>query len=365
MVTLEYAIDTSLRIAKDGVHVTREKKFCADSLLELYTRNRLPQTGSRHPDDSRLRLESSSVNQVGNIGGTRQFIWSGEYRNSAGTSAGSRADVDPWELDAQNVTFQHFTTSEPVRDVYNINGDTFRLLNSAGSPIMMTHDVYGTQINFIFATRREPRLNSQPLINQEMISVAGQTLEQYAGLLMPMTKRKIVEYDDQGEVYRSYWEVEAQVRIATKSTWLRSTLDVGTLAIPEDLDADRFAQPLYKFAPWESTDPNEQLKTPGIIATLPLLLAARSKYALIALQAKFGSSVNTTNASPEQMQVYYQALQSFSYSEVTEPVPLTETGRVDMAAVTDPVEHPYREIEFLEYAPAPFSQFNIPQKAEG
>lgn len=368
-ITIDYTLDSELSIDGDGVTLTRQRRFTAESILTLYESNRIPQSGSRHPDNSYFRLESGSCSIVGNVGGMRQILWTGQYRASGGSAAvnSTGGTRDPWDLGATDFRDAPFSTSAPLAKVYNpTTGGKFFLTNSAKCRYQLEHDLYGRELTFTFATRNAPMINSDPVVNSTTETVAGVRIRAYYGLLMPLTCRRVVEYDDQGNVKRSYWEVGATIRIHPLG-WRKTQLDVGTLAFDAKLDAaDRKAEPIYRFSPWISGDAAANTKTPPSFGSLAQVVAAKEVYATAVTRAKYGQNwtlAGTTNS--ESIAYYYQAFQNLPYTEVTEPLPLKD-GFVYTDAMKDPETYPYNESRrYLEYMPASWAQYNLPAKVEG
>ncbi len=370
--TTEYIIDTSINISEDSIRLTQERKFCADTLMELYHSNRIPQTGSRHSEDVRLRLVSAQIGEIGNVGGTKQFLWTGEYECSYKSSSSQDAvDKNPWQLDAQKFNVNSYTFQESWKEAFDEKGDIVPLLNSANCPLNLNHDVYAEEITFVFATRNEPHTNEQPVINASTVIVAGREIPQYAGLLMPLLKKPVVEYDNLGHFKRRYWEVSAKIRIKSVGTWQREVLDVSTLAFDPDNPDDKIPVQLYKYKPWTSIKEDEKLKTPQTIGTLGQLCRAREEYAKIVMEERHGlknweNELNDTKKS-QNYQLYYQAMKEFEFSAVndSDPAPLTAEGFVDMEAVRNPELHPHRKLYFYEYPVGSWNQYNMPKKVEG
>ena len=369
-ITIDYTIDSELSIDADGVTLTRQRRFTAESILALYESNRIPQRGSRHPDNSYFRLVSGQCEIVGNVGNNRQIMWTGTYRASGSASAGAGLsggnDRDPWELGATDFRDVPFTTSDEEDWVFKPGDNTgFRLTNSANCRYALRHDRYGREITFLFATKNKPNVNYQPQINAATVTVAGQTIEEYNGLLMPLTRRRVVEYDDQGAVSRSYWEVSATVRIHPLS-WKKSQLDVGTLAFDANVPAaSRTPEPINRYTPWASTDAATNLATPPSFGSINAVTAAKQNYALIATRAKYGQSWLPTQKNPEATAYYYQCFQDLPYSEVTDPLPLKD-GFVYTDALKDPATYSYKtSAAYLEYRSSNWTQYNLPAKLEG
>ena len=379
-VELQDVRDTGISYDDQGrVRITRTKMFCADSIMALYNSKLLPMRGSRHPDNSRFKLDSSSCEPVGNVGGPGQrwqFLWTGEYSASGwGGSGGGGGDDDkePWDLGAQDVRYDTFSSTVPMTEVYDPADKTgqqsFNLVNSANCPFALEHDVYGRELSFSFAVKNSPNLNDDPLINAESINVAGIGILQYGGLLMPMSASKIVEYDDHGEKKREYWQINVTIRMAPnsfKKGWKRAQLDVGTLAFDaaDTSSAPREAQPIYRYFPWTSVDPTAKQLTKPSFGSINAVAKAQADYALIAARAKYGQSLTVASMNAEQTAYYYQAFQDLPFSEVTEPLPLNN-GFVWQQAIKDPKNNPYHKIEYFEYAVADWKQYDLPAAAEG
>ena len=353
MATLEKVRDEDYSISADGSSVTRIKYVEGESLKDIVDSGLLPGYRSVHPVFRQMRLESGNFEQTGNTDGKIQGIWTGNYStpsNSGGGSSGASDDTDPWELDAQEFRKSPFPVERPLKYGYNAKGERIQLLNSAGCQLELTGEIHGTQYTFVFYTKKEPKVPSEPVINSSSITIAGENFPQYSALLYPPEVNHIVDRDDKGEILRSYYEIPVTIR-TLPGGWMEKPLDIGTLARFGD---DPTPQPIYKYHPWTSKDESENMKVRPAFGSIQDVLAAKRKYA----EVMSGGSDTSSDA-------YKSAYKELPYDEMTEPLPLTPDGKVYVEAMTDPAKHPYNTIDHFKFQLVNFSQYNLPKKREG
>lgn len=349
MATLEYAKDVSLSVNDGGMTRVREKLLHADSIEELIKENLIPQYGSRHPENSRFRLTDGSIEQVGNSDSSAQWLFSGTYTNGAISGDG---DIDPWDLEAQGFSVDRFTLSAPVFKIRNKQGSLVPFVNSAKCRMQAQRDIYGAEYSFFFCLKYKetstPDLPSQPIINSATVKVAGETLPAYSSLLFPPSMRLVSDYEDDGTLKRSYWEISCKIRRHPHSGgWFEDYPDVGTLA----LDSSGKAAPIYRFSAWKNKEDKNNLQLPPSFGSIQEVIHAKGFYAA----AVSGGKENET---------YWQAWQELPYEEITEPLPL-RNGKVYLEAMADPVNYPYHQITGTVYQLGEFSQYDLPKKREG
>lgn len=352
---LEYAEDIEHHVTESGTEIVREKGISATSLQEAVENHLIPQYGDRHPVFTQLRLVSGNVSRTGNDGGQWQGFWRGTYASKS-QNVSPQADVDPWDLDAQEYSTSPFPIEQPMLGGYDENGQYKQLKNSAGCLLQRTHTIYGTQHSFIFCLRNRgtrPRFNGNALINSSTTKVAGETFERHTAMLMPPTVNLRTEYDDNGQEKRSYWEIEVQIRQHPKS-WITKTLNVGTMARFRDSKGKLTDTPeqIYKFVPWEKTKDEEKFQTKPKYGSLSDVVYAKHKYALLASGGKKDTK-------------YREAYKELPWEEVTEPLPLDLDGCVYEAAMKDPIKNSYYVVELFDTELGSFSQYSFPKKREG
>ena len=369
-VEIDYTIDKDLRIDSKGMSITRERMFFANNVMELYHSGILPMIKSSHPDDSRFRLKSSSVSSSGEKGGLNQFLWKGEYATQLGDGREWGVDKDPWDLGAQDVKRQTFTSSEVMQTAFDKDGKEFQLRNSANSPLKLTHEVYGMTLFFEFASKNKPTVNEQPVINDNDITIASQRIPRHCGLLLPMTYSLIVERDDLGNITRSYYNVSVQIKIITvkNKSWEKYVTNSGTLAIPRNSD-QKLAQPLYTYSDPDTTNfENIEFKIKKKIGTLDDVIAAKKKYANQKTVEKHGAgwdkqSDKTKKAEAEKF--HEQKFKELPWEEVKEPLALDENGHVDLELFENSKSKEQPKIYYFEYDLSNWRQYNLPKNAEG
>lgn len=339
------AEDTSMSMVNGRWTRTRQKIMHAANLEELYRSNLIPMYGSRHPDNTMFRLTDATLEIIGNSNREIDVMWQGTYSSDAATF--DNFDIEPWELDAQNLTRNNFSVTSPLLNIYNAKGKPVPLLNGAGNRLEAQHEQYGAEYSFIYCIKAKnggPNIAQQPMINNETETVAGIKFEKHSGLLLPMTARMITDYDDFGVQKRAYWEVSVKIRRHPKS-WMEEFLNVGTMAIFKSGEA---ASPIYRFTPWKyNATPAEKLETKPLFGSLQQVIGAKTTYA----------------GDPKKDKDFAQKWQELPYEEMTEPMPLTERGGLYLEALLVPGT-PYKKITGMKTPPGRWGQFNMPKKVE-
>lgn len=351
---VEYARDASIQINSSGTTVVREKQINANSMDEIVNAHLLPQYGSRHPVFTHLRMTDCSFTPTGNTNGKVQGVCSATY-SSKSTSMSLSSDKEPWELGAQNLTSQSFSYQVPLLEGYAFEGSNYvkkQLMNTAGCRIEATTEKYGTDYNFVYAVRKKPSFPNKPIINYKSATIAGMTFDFGEVMLMPVLFNPIIDRDDNGNVLRSYWEVNVNFRHKDER-WFSRFLNVGTLA--RHSARNLAPQPTYKYFSWseyyDEDNPDKKFEAPASFGNLIAVLAAKEAYAY---------RVSPNKNSKEWLQAYNE----LPYEEVTEPLPLNELGMIDLPAMIDPENNPYRTIGLYEYPLWRFAALDLPKKLE-
>ena len=357
MATLEYAKDISLSVSADGMTRVREKLLIARSVEELIQNNLIPQHGSRHPENTNFRLTDGSVEEIGNMNGTCQFLFTGTY-STAKTQSDDTADVDPWELDAQNFSIDYFTLSMPVKYIRDKSGTKIPFVNSAKCPLQSQRDLYGREISFIFCKKykssSQPNVPTQPIVNTASDKVAGEKMPEYSSLLFPPSMRLINDYADNGKLLRSYWEISCKIRIhPLDNGWFEGFSDVGTLALDDSPNPK--PAPIYRYSPWKTAADKNDLRLAPAYGSIQQVIAAKSAYA---------TAIAGGEPTDSNREKYWQAYQELPYEEITEPLPLRD-GKVYLEAMADPQQYPYQKIQGTVFNLGKFSQYDLPSKREG
>ena len=373
-IEIEYSLDRDLRIDSNGISITREKMYCATDIFELFHSGFLPMRKSAHPRDARLRLNSYDVSEAGTKGALKQFLWKGQYasNNSSFADHALTDGSDPWDLGALNVQMQTYSEKKNMEVAFFKDKKPEALKNTAKSPVKKEHDVYGITFSFEFASKKEPTVNTYPVINNQTVTVAGREISQYCGLLLPMTYTPIVEKDDQGNVTKRYYNVSAKIKIVTAEgkSWEQYINSAGTLAIPRNSE-QKIAQPLYTYSDPDNADFEiVEIKIKKKIGTLDEVIAAKRKYANKKTVEKYGAGwdkqSNPTKRA-EAQQFWEQKNKELAWEEVKEPIFLDAEGYVDLELFenkNDNTKEPIK-IYFFEYPLSDWKQYNLPKKAEG
>lgn len=355
-VTLEYARDVSLSIGSDGMTIVREKLISARNIHDIIERGMVPQYGSRHPEDSRFRLTDGNFEQIGNADGTKQWLFTGTYssrQSSSGDDSGD--DKAPWDLAAHDYSEDPFPIKVPVNFLRNKQGKKVPFLNSANCQMQAERDVHGVEYRFIFCIKYKktapPRLPADPLVNSQVVEVAGNLFPAYSALLFPPQRRLVVDRDDLGNILRSYWEISCRIqKHPFPGGWFDSYPDVGTMA----LDTFGNPAPIYRYSPWTSKQADKKLATKPVFGSIQEVVAAKNIY------SKLPNPDNTEPTEEEK----WQAWQELPYEEYAEPLPLNN-GHVYTEAMQDPVANPYKQIYGTLFGVGKFQQYNLPEKREG
>lgn len=353
-VQVTFEEDTGCRITESGTEIVREKVISADTLAGALSSKQIPAYGTRHPVFTNLRLVSGSVQRSGNDGGKWQGFWSGTYASS---DAGGKliSGVDPWELDAQEYSKDPFPIEVPMIGGYDKKGKYHRLLNSAGCILQRQKTIYGHSHKFIYCVRgnkKAPDFGNHAVINATSCKVAGETFDAFTAMLLPPSVSFRVEYDDDGTVKRSYWEVSVEIRVHPE-TWETETLNVGTMARFKNEKGEIIKTPeqIYKFTPWKSKNAAENYGVKPKFGSIRDVAKAKHDYAILVS----GGAKNDD---------YYKAYNELPWEEVTEPLPLRQDGTVYTEAMEDPDNNEYYVLPLFDTIIGSFSQFGFPKKRE-
>lgn len=314
------------------------------NMTEIATSPLIPQPASRHPQNSIFVLTNRTFEQVGNVGREVQAQVNLTYSNQGNVGDGNK---DPWDLDAQNVHVSYTTEPTPLLEGYKDDGTKFQLLNSAGSRLLIEGQSIIRQISFTFCVKDgrtgEAPINNHAIINSTSEKAAGYKFDPFTAMLMPMNAVFIADVDENGDIFRRYWQIEAVI-MENEKTWKRKALDIGTMA---KFYADKPPQPIYQFTKWIYPDPQANINIPPSYGSIDDVLLAKTAYANL-----------NYNGNREDWVRFFDTL---PYHEITEPLPL-KNGAVYTAAVSDPINYPYNTIQYFESKPASWSKWNLPKK---
>lgn len=348
---VDYAQDTEIHTTADGIEIVREKGISADSMADIVNGHLIPEYGSRHPVFTNLRLTSGSVSRTGNDGGKWQGWWQGTYSSK---STAVQSEKSPWDLDAQEYSREPFAVEVPMLKGWNRNGKKRWLQNTAGCMLQRQQTLYGESHKFLFCIQdrgKIPVFEQHAMINSTSCQIAGQKFKPYEAMLMPPSLSLRVDYDDNGNAKRSYWEVSVEIRTHPIS-WETETLNVGTMARFADQDGNigKVPEQIYKYTPWKTNDENK-FKTKPAYGSLDMVAQAKHKYALIV----------SGGAKDDK---YRQAYNELPWEEVTEPLPLRLDGTVYEEAMSDPDNNEYYVVAMFDTMLGDFSQYGFPKKRE-
>lgn len=347
MVTITHtAEDISSQTQNGQTTINRVMRVSADSVTEAAESTMIPKYGSRHPLNSIYTLTERNMEVVGNLNRKVQIKVELTYAtasNSGGNSSGGNSDnKPPWKLGAYNIQISHISERAPLLQAWNSLGERVQMLNRAGTRIKVETNQYMRQISFNYSVKasneQQPPINNTPLINANTETIAGFEFKPLVAMLQPMNASYVEDVDDSGRVYRKYWNISAVI-IENNRTWRRNVLNIGTYA---KFPGKKYPQQIYQYTPWESSDPNENIKVSPTYGSIDDVIAARKKYA----SAESDSS----------------ALANFPYQEVTEPMPLDLNGNIYMQAIENPDKYPYVQLAYFEFKPSNWTKWNLPKE---
>lgn len=315
------AEDVSARTQNGITYIERIMQAEGNTITEIVTSSKIPQPKSRHPYNSSFVLIDSQINPVGNLNRKVQVQIQMTYSNEG--QINTDGNIDPWEQGAQNVKEDFITEQAPLLYGYSRDGKRFQLRNSAGSRLRIESKSFIRQISFSFCVKARSHgdapVNGRAIINVKNEIVAGFRLAPFTAMLMPMTAAFVADVDDDGKVYRRYWQIQASI-LENEKTWMRSELNVGTMAI---FGKEKVIQPIYQYKKGDET-------------------------------TQFGSGDDAQKAKNADKE-------NVSYSEITEPMPLRKDGTLYLEAIKNPDLYPYETIDFFESKPVSWSKWNLPK----
>ena len=261
---------------------------------------------------------------------------------------GNDGSKDPWELAAQNVQVSYSTENVPLLFGYKGDGTMIQLLNSAGSRLLIEGQRIIRQISFSYCVKAgrtgEAPINDRVIINAKTEKTAGYTFKPFTAMLMPMNATFVQDVDDNGDIYRRYWQIEAVI-MENASTWVRRALDVGTKALFGD---KKIPQPIYQYYEWTNPDANANFEVPPSFGSISDVERAKMHFADI------GGGVRSNS---EDWNKRYDMV---PYNEMTEPLPLNN-GKIYLDAIKDPEKYPYKTINYFENKPGSWAKWNLPK----
>ena len=346
------AEDKRISIDKSGkMTIRREIIYDADSIDELAMSTALPRENTRNPILTDLYLESLDVDPIGNENRRVQARATLNYVSSVQNSGVMHFGGEPWELGAQNVQISFIERQVPLISGTGIDGTTIiQAVNSAGCQILAETTETVMVLSFMFSvkakTTNDWNSNMFPVINKTTETVAGITIPEYMGKLLPMSANYVVEYDTNGTtVKRRYWNYNAQIQISA-SGWAKRLLDVGTMARFKEKSDDsetetvrKYPENIYKYTPWNSADMTQNMK----------------------IAPKFGNIESVIKAMNDYWTVT-GGKEKIPYEEVTEPIPLRDDGTIYTEALENPKLYPYREIELYDCEIGSWNAYNLPRE---
>ncbi len=364
MATLELIKDeilTDSNMDSSGSSSITRKLFFVGSkdakITDVITSPLYPQIHSLLPSDVRFSMDSINCNGVGDIPPT--FEATAQYKfNYIATSRDRNgnpitANTKPWLLPIQDLSSTYneievpFISGWRYEPAIGMVVEKEQLRNKAGFPLVATTTANVRTIAFTFNMRhtgRTPTFNTEPVINSEDIRVAGVLIKAYTGKLMPITSQLITVMNQNGRGVRwEYWSCRVEIKIHPDKQygWIRRFLNVGTIC----RWFDNTIGPAYKYYPWGSKTDLGNYSIAPVVGNIHDVVKAKNKYA-----ALFGNQ-----GTPD----YNAAWTRLPWEEMTEPLPMDNSGRLDTSALNGVT--PYKELFFLDYDPVPWRGFNFPE----
>lgn len=254
-------------------------------------------------------------------------------------------EIFPWKLRAQ-WNFQPIELTVPFLKAYTYsqgatswNTKTLDVLTSAKCRFNAETKRYQLEITYTknYETAQEWDLILQPYVNSDNVNLTFDyrgTFPAGTLLMLPPTCTRqwgeFTKYDDDGEPVvdgqgnqikeiKQYFTYTVRM-IYDPEGHDKILLDIGTYAL--------FGDDTKPSQIWEVTVVNSD----GVIEN-----GGQARYTSAAealrIQAAEGRAGKSVNATP-----------------ISEPLPLTSTGQIDLAAITDPDNNPYRTKTFTQYA---------------
>lgn len=356
--------DQSFKTSPEGATtITRTMAIEADNMMEIFTSNKIPQRGWRHPDNSAFYLDTIEITKIGNKNRKCQAQATINYNNA--TELVLEFDGDPWDLGAQNFTSNFVPINVPFLNGYDEDGNPMQNLNSAGCRIEAETTEYIREINFDYCVKASGSRGDfdgaeEAIINKSTDRIAGISIAKRTGLLLPMSSTFITEYEASGnEIKRQYWNVNVTIQIK-KTGWRRDELDIGTMCYFKNQLGQIVKRPrnLYSYSDWSTSatdDSNKNSKT--FYGSIDDVISAKRKYARMA-NGSFNPSV-TTSPTQDQINNYQRAYDQFPFEEITEPFPLSN-GLFYQNAMEYPENYPYNTIKIYDAKIASWNQFDLP-----
>lgn len=356
--------DQGFQTSSEGATtITRTMAIEADNMMEIFTSNKIPQRGWRHPDNSAFYLDTIEITKIGNKNRKCQAQATINYNNA--TELVREFDGDPWDLGAQNFTSNFVPINVPFLNGYDEDGNPMQNLNSAGCRIEAETTEYIREINFDYCVKASGSRGDfdgaeEAIINKSTDRIAGISIAKRTGLLLPMSSTFITEYEASGnEIKRQYWNVNVTIQIK-KTGWRRDELDIGTMCYFRNRNGEVVRRPrsLYSYSAWSAvSDDYTNRNANTIYGSIDDVIAAKRAYAK-SVKGSFDPD-SVTSPTQDQLNNYQRAYDQLPFEEVTEPFPLS-FGEFYQNAMENPDLYPYQTIKIYDAKIASWNQFDLP-----
>lgn len=307
---------------------------------DVLTNAQFPQRHSALSENPVFKMDTATVSRDGEIPPT--FTATARYttRESSSTDRDGNAinsDTPPWKLPVTDLTVSFPEIKEPFDYALDDDGEAKTpVVNSAGDRILMETTRHLVQYQFSYNVRLK-RANAtflQDVVNKDAEKILGIAIAPKTALLKPVEWRKLVTMDNSGKIKWEYWQLNVSFMVNTRGWWRRA-LNVGTRAKFKQ----EMSEPIYQYYPWTSKDPAAQMTVKPTFGSIADVIQARRTYA-----------DNGGNFS------------DLPYNEVSEPLPLTQDGKVYLDAIMNPAENRYLEWRFREYPEVSWAVLDLPKE---
>lgn len=294
-----------------------------------------PQIGAAHRDYPSYTCESISAPiyqdaLAGSPAGKKIYVLEATYKKSVSsiTLGIAKSGKKPWELGVQNVRFGTETVEIPWVYGYDDSGQYKQMLTTAGTPLTQTKTMYLKTIEYDISYKyngKKTHTTEEHSYNKNDVNICGVDIDSYCGKMMPVESQIYTEYKSNGEIDYQYETCHYRI-IVHPSSWYSRILNVSTLALwPKEKGASSsgnlYLGAIYRYTPWKSKSASMNANTPP----------------------EFGSIDHVKQAQEEYWEIKGSKTEQIPWEEITEPMPLNSNGILDIDAIKDPINHPYRE----------------------
>lgn len=320
----------------DGAFEVRKQIFFAggisDTSVDVLAHPSYPAHRSVLYEDPSFTLRSSTLTRVGD---TAQTTWLCEaiYRTQSGKSGNTRGKK-PWELAIQEPSITWDAREVPFELAYNDDNDlVIPVVNRANQPIQATTTERSKVISFYYYKQARPSIYRTPVTNTAKLTILDEPeIDAGDALLMPLTFQYMTTYDQSSSSKSyNYYKIDVEIHVS-KRGWKRKFLNVGTRA-KFTVGGNSYYSGIYT---WHQNNVGVQVYGSRLDG-----LAAYTAW-------------NRLNPADN-------TFDKWSMEQVTEPLPLTDTGALDRDAIYNPQANPYKVLSAREFKRVDFSFLGLPK----